>query len=209
MGGTDKLFADLCGKPLLYWSLLAFEQSPPIDEIIIVLNQSNLPIGRKLVEKEGFSRVTAIIHGGDRRQDSVQEGLKQVTGEIVLIHDGARPNITTTLIERVAAGTEKTGACIPVVQVTDTIKTENNGFVNKTLPREDLRAVQTPQAFQTSLIRMAYQRVTGDVTDDAQIIEIAGGKVSLTEGSYDNIKVTTPSDLELIQILIRKRGGVK
>lgn len=209
MEGTDKLFRQVCSKPLLYWSLLAFEKSPLIDEIVVVLNKTNLSAGRKLIFNEGFSKVKAMVYGGLRRQDSVLQGLKHASGSIVLVHDGARPMVSPELIQAVTAGAEKHGACIPAVAVTDTIKTELNGFASKTLPRTDLRSIQTPQAFKTSLLRMAYQNFTSEATDDAQVVEISGAKVSLTEGSYDNIKVTTPSDLELVRTLIRKRGGVK
>ncbi|MDD2251850.1 MAG: 2-C-methyl-D-erythritol 4-phosphate cytidylyltransferase [Dehalococcoidales bacterium] len=209
MGGADKLFRQACSKPLLYWSLLAFENSPLVDEIVVVLNKTNITPGRKMISKEGFCKVRAIVHGGMRRQDSVVHGLAHVSGRIVLIHDGARPMVSLDLIRAVAEGAQRHGACIPAVAVTDTIKTELNGFVSRTMPRTDLRAVQTPQAFSTELLRMAYQHFTSEATDDAQVVEISGAKVSLTEGSYDNIKVTTPSDLELVRTLIRKRGGVK
>ncbi len=209
MGGKDKLFARLNSKPLFYWSVLAFEKSAVVDEIIIVLNASNLPAGKRMAAEEGFSKVTAIINGGQRRQDSVQEGLNHVSGDFVLVHDGARPLVSSALIQSTAKKAGISGACIPVIGVSDTIKTAENGFVKETLPREDLRAVQTPQAFLTTLLREAYRKISCDVTDDAQAIELTGGKVSLTEGSYDNIKVTTPSDLELARILIRKQGGIK
>jgi 2-C-methyl-D-erythritol 4-phosphate cytidylyltransferase len=209
MGGSDKLFADVEGKPLIFWTIQAFAKTPVIDAIILVFSQSNLAIGKALAEKEQFYRVTQIVTGGERRQDSVIEGLKHVTGGIVLIHDGARPLVEPGLIERVAKGATSSDACIPAVIPADTIKTELNGYVKETLDRNDLRAVQTPQAFKTHLLKEAYASVTRNVTDDAQIAELAGIKVSLTDGSYDNIKVTTPSDLELVRILIRKRGGVK
>ena len=209
MEGCDKLFAHAFGKPLLYWSICAFEHTPLVDEIIIVLNQANLTAGRKLTEKEKFYRVRAIVPGGERRQDSVMEGLKSATGEIVLIHDGARPLVDSSLIERVARGALLTGACIPAIIPTDTIKTELDGFVKETLPRKALRAIQTPQAFESRLLQSAFRNADCEVTDDAQMAEMAGIKVSLTDGSYDNIKVTTPSDLELARILIRKRGGTK
>lgn len=209
MGGSDKLFTDVEGKPLIFWTIQAFENTPMINEIILVFNQSNLAIGKALIEKEQFSHVTQIVTGGERRQDSVVEGLKHITGGIVLIHDGARPLVEPGLIESIVKGAMSADACIPAVIPADTIKTELNGYVKETLNRNDLRAVQTPQAFRTQLLKEAYASLTCDVTDDAQIAELAGIKVSLTDGSYDNIKVTTPSDLELVRILIRKRGGVK
>lgn len=207
MAGADKMFSVLAGKPLLYWSILAFEQHPLVDEIVLVLNPANHARGTRLVKRAGFSKTLAIVTGGARRQDSVIRGLDNVTGSWVLVHDGARPLVDKNVITTTLQAVLTTGAAIPVVPVTDTIKTAAQDFIQNTLPRQELYAAQTPQAFRAAKLAEAYRRVEIEVTDDAQAIELTGGRVSLAPGSYDNIKVTTPGDLKLAGILLKQRGG--
>ncbi|MFH1015911.1 MAG: 2-C-methyl-D-erythritol 4-phosphate cytidylyltransferase, partial [Chloroflexota bacterium] len=146
--------------------------------------------------------------GGERRQDSVAAGLK-LTGKCdwVVIHDGARPFVTIDLIERGLEAAKETGAAIAAVPVTDTIKEAGeDSIVRQTLPRQNLWAVQTPQVFRIDIITEAYRRARGDVTDDAMLVEQMGHKVKVFMGSYDNIKITTPEDLALAEVLVKKYG---
>ncbi len=151
--------------------------------------------------------MTAVCLGGKRRQDSVAAGLRQ-TGDCdwVVIHDGARPLLTAGLINDGLKAAQETGAAIAAMPVKDTIKiADEDKSVRQTLSRESLWAIQTPQVFRREVILKAYQQTDDDVTDDAALVERAGGKVILYMGSYDNIKVTTPDDLTLAEVLIRKR----
>ena len=207
MGGDDKLFLNLNRKPVLYWSILAFEANSLVDEIVIVLKESNIARGRRLVNRAGFGKVTGLVLGGMRRRDSVSAGLEKAGQcSLVLIHDGARPLIGDELINLVLNTAALTGAAIPAVPVTDTIKTSRDGMVAETLPRNKLFAVQTPQAFDRIKLLQACRGYTQEVTDDAQLYEKFCGSVSLVPGTYDNIKITNPPDLELARILIKKRG---
>ncbi|MBN1369984.1 MAG: 2-C-methyl-D-erythritol 4-phosphate cytidylyltransferase [Dehalococcoidaceae bacterium] len=207
MGGGDKMFSVLAGKPLLHWSILAFQEHPLVDEIVLVLNSANHARGTRLAKRAGFDKITVIITGGARRQDSVIQGLDHVTGSWVLVHDGARPLVDENIITTTLQAAFTAGAAIPMVPVTDTIKTVGSGLVNKTLIRQNLYAAQTPQAFRTQELIKAYRQIDIELTDDSQAIELTGGRVSLAPGSYDNIKVTTPGDLKLAGILIKQRGG--
>jgi 2-C-methyl-D-erythritol 4-phosphate cytidylyltransferase len=209
MNGLDKLRAPLGGKPLLYRSLAAFQDSPLIDRIVLVVGRGNLVWSRELVAAEGLDKVAEICAGGERRQDSVAAGLARLHDcKWVLIHDGARPLVTADLIERGLRAVKTTVAAVAAVPVTDTIKvSDGDGNVRQTLSRQNLRAVQTPQVFRTEIIREAYHNAQEDVTDDASLVERMGRRVTVYMGSYDNIKVTTPDDLVLAEALWRRRNG--
>ena len=209
MGGADKIFAALAGKPLLAHVLQVFQETGAVDQVVVVLGEQSLEAGRRLVEEYGFSRVTAVCAGGARRQDSVAEGLRRLEGcEWVLIHDGARPCITPDVIERGLAEAAGTGAAIAAVPVKETVKTvDAGGTVRNTPPRGGMWLAQTPQVFRSDIIAEAYRRSHGDdVTDDASLVEAAGYQVKVYMGSYDNIKVTTPEDLALAEIILRRTG---
>ena len=205
MGGIDKMFASINGRPALARVLDAFQGCKKIDQIVVVMGAKNIEACRKLVKSEGWSKVKDIVPGGKRRQDSVAEGLKRVKdADWIVIHDGARPLVTSDLIERGLAAAKETGAAVAAVPVTDTIKTvKDDEIVDKTLSRQNLRAIQTPQVFRADIIKKAYQNATGDVTDDAALVEKAGYKVKLYMGSYANIKITTPDDLAVAEALLK------
>lgn len=207
MNRMDKVFADLCGKPLLAWAVEAFQNSRAIDEIVVVLGRDKLEHGRRVAIERGWSKVSNLCLGGPRRQDSVRQGLLRLSGcDLVLIHDGARPLVSSDIIERGLAEVGITGAAIAAVPVKDTIKfVSPDGFVRDTPPREGLWAVQTPQVFRLELILEAHEKVVEDVTDDAMMVEKAGQRVKVFLGSYENIKVTTPDDLALAGIILRNR----
>src|SRR4030042_532240 len=205
MGGIDKMFAPIAGRPVLARVIDTFQSCKAIDQIIVVMSSKNIEECRRLVALEGWTKVTDICLGGKQRQDSVAEGLKRLKyGDWVVIHDGARPLVTINLIERGLEAVKETGAAVAAVPVTDTIKVAGAGdIVRQTLPRPNLRAVQTPQVFRIDVIQNTYRHVFGDVTDDASLVEKAGYKVKLYPGSYDNIKITTPADLAMVEALVK------
>lgn len=208
MNGVDKIMAPLAGKPVLAWSIEALQQSPVINRIIVVNSQKNLEPVKCLVMDQKWSKVAEVCLGGQRRQDSVAAGLK-LLGEVewVLIHDGARPLISSDLIERGLAAARETGAAIAAVPVTDTIKlASDDRTVIETPPRSNLWSIQTPQVFRYGVIKEAYQEAQGDVTDDAALVEQTGNKVKLYLGSYDNIKITNPLDLKIAELMIKENG---
>lgn len=206
MEGIEKMFAPINGRPALARVLDTFQRCKKIDAIIVVTSAKNIDACRKLVKAEGWSKVKDVVVGGKRRQDSVAEGLKRAKdADWVVIHDGARPLVTIDLIERGLAAAKETGAAVAAVPVTDTIKEVQTGeIVHRTLSRENLRAIQTPQVFRRDIIEKAYQNAAGDVTDDAALVEKAGYQVKLYPGSYANIKITTPDDLAVAEALVKK-----
>jgi 2-C-methyl-D-erythritol 4-phosphate cytidylyltransferase len=208
MGGVDKVFALLGGKPVLARVIDAFEECKPIDQIVVALSKPNIERCRQLVAEQRWSKVTDVCAGGRRRQDSVVAGLSRLIHcHWVVIHDGARPLLTEDLISRGLTEAEETGAAAAAVPVTDTIKVAGDDrLVQQTPPRHNLWAVQTPQVFRFDIIAEAYHRAKQEVTDDATLVEQLGCRVKLYMGSYDNIKVTTPSDLVLAEVLWQKRG---
>ncbi len=208
MGGIDKIFVLLDGRPALSRVVDTFQKCNLIDQIVIVLNGQNLERGKRMVARNGWSKVVSVCSGGERRQDSVIVGLDRLSRcEWVVIHDGARPLVTDELIQCGLETAEETGAAISAVPVIDTIKVAGDDhIVQGTPPRKSLWAVQTPQVFRFDIIAEAYRQLKYEVTDDARAVEHLGGRVKLYMGSYDNIKITTPDDLALARILIRKYG---
>ena len=209
MGDVDKVFAPLLGRPLIAHTVAAFEECPQVGEIVLVLHRDNLERGRALAEAEGWRKVSRVCAGGERRQDSVKAGLDCLSPcRWVMVHDGARPCVTRDVLERCIEEAARAGAAIPTVPVNDTIKSVDvEGVVLKTVPRDELRAVQTPQVFSYDLPQKAYQGNLDDVTDDASLVERLGHKVRAFQGSPDNIKVTTRTDLLLAEAILRARGG--
>ena len=208
MGGLDKVFAPLGGKPILARVVDAFEECHSVHQVVVVVSKQNMEGCRQLAAEQGWSKVTGVCPGGERRQDSVAAGLSQLSNcDWVVIHDGARPLVTVDLIEQGLVEARETGAAVAAVPVTDTIKVAGDDkIVHQTPPRHNLWAVQTPQVFRLDIIAEAYRQAKGEVTDDASLVEQLGYKVKLYMGAYDNIKVTTPDDLALAELLWQKRG---
>jgi 2-C-methyl-D-erythritol 4-phosphate cytidylyltransferase len=208
MGGIDKVFATLDGEPLLATVIAVFQNCSSIDEIVVVLARRSLGQGRKLVKDYGWSKVIAICPGGQRRQDSVREGLRRLTDcEWVVIHDGARPCVNTDIIERGLIAARESGAAIAGVPVKDTIKiVSRRRFIQQTPARQSLWAAQTPQVFRYDLIQEAYHHADNEATDDATLVEQLGYKVEIYMGSYNNIKVTTPDDLAIAKLFLQNNG---
>ncbi len=207
MGGIDKMFIPLAGKAVLSRVAGIFEASPLVDRVVLVLNPGSLERGKRLLAEEKWQKVVDIVPGGSRRQDSVKAGLVRLEGcRWVVIHDGARPLLTAGLIEDGLKAAQETGAAACAVPVADTIKSaDKNGFVAATLERSALWAVQTPQVFDFDIIKQAYLGCGADVTDDAALVEKAGCRVKIYTGSHDNIKLTTPVDIDLAQVLLRRK----
>ena len=206
MDGTDKVFAPLGGRPVLARTVAAFAECSLVDRIVVVLSEQNIERGKQLMIEQGWPKVRDVCTGGWRRQDSVAAGLGRLSDcTWVIIHDGVRPLVTADLIQSGWEVAQETGAAIAAVPVTDTIKLAGDDrIVNQTPPRQNLWAVQTPQIFRMDMINEAYSRVDSDVTDDAALVEQLGYPVKIYMGSYDNIKITTPDDLALAEVLWRK-----
>ncbi|MCE5322674.1 2-C-methyl-D-erythritol 4-phosphate cytidylyltransferase [bacterium] len=198
---VNKVFAEIAGKPILAHTISVFESCEAIGEIIIVAGKNEIEAVGELVDRFGFGKVTHITEGGKERQDSVYRGLEKVTSEIVAIHDAARPMVTCDIISRSIDEAQRSGACIVAVPVIDTIKSVTpQCMVSDTIDRSNLYCIQTPQTFKIELIKKAYDQAYADgyyATDDSALVERIGEKVAIVQGSYDNIKITTPSDMEL------------
>ncbi len=205
MAGINKLFASLRGKPVLAWSVDTCHRCDLVRQIVLVLNDNDLARGERLRKQRDWVKVI-LCRGGARRQDSVGEGLRQLKDcDWVMIHDGARPFLTASLIEDGVKTVRETGAAVAAVPVRDTIKlTHSRNLIKETLKRERLWAAQTPQIFDFDIITRAYERLTTEVTDDSAAVERLGHKVKLYMGDYQNIKVTTPEDLTLARIIARE-----
>jgi len=179
MGGVDKVFALLGGKPALARVIDAFQRCSPIDQVVVVVSEQSLEQCRRLVAEQGWSKVTDVCAGGRRRQDSVVAGLGRLSHcHWVVIHDGARPLLTEDLIYRGLTEVKETGAAAAAVPVTDTIKVAGDDrLVQQTPPRHNLWAVQTPQVFRFDIIVEAYHQAIEDLTDDASLVEQLGYRV--------------------------------
>ncbi len=210
MDGVDKTFMDILGVPLLAYSLAAFEAAPSIESVVLVLRPSSMDSGNALVESHGFRKVRSIQAGGERRQDSVRNGVECLDNpEWVVVHDGARPCIEPDLIEGGIDEAIQRGSAVAAVPVTDTIKVRRcDGQVETTLDRDRLWAAQTPQIFSLQRLRDAFKQVNATVTDEAALMEQAGYPVHLYFGSYSNIKVTTREDAAIVQALLKQRQDV-
>jgi len=208
--GTNKPFQSLSGKPIIVWSLEILEAIVEVVEIIPVLKMEDMEYGLKIFEKYGISKIKRIAPGGKERQDSVYNGLKLIEDKncIVLIHDGVRPLIDRDLIERTIKELKDCDGVALGVPLKDTIKEAENGIIKKTLRRDSLWAIQTPQVFPYKNILTAYERAMKEgfySTDDAALIEKYGGKVKVIIGSYKNIKITAPEDLAIAEFLLTRK----
>jgi 2-C-methyl-D-erythritol 4-phosphate cytidylyltransferase len=208
MADVDKIMAPLLGRSLIAHSLRVFDECPLVARIVLVVSTGNIQACLRIVAEGGFRKVVKVRAGGERRQDSVRNGLEELTSsEWVIVHDGARPCLDAALIEAGLAEARETGAAAAAVPVTDTIKrTGSDRMVAETLDRDSLWAVQTPQIFRTEVLVAAHQQVTDDATDDASMVERCGRRVRLFMGSYDNIKVTTPEDMRMAEFIMRATG---
>ena len=207
MGGIDKVMAPLGGTPMIVRTARAFQDCEAIKEIVIVTRQDLiLPITGLC---QGMDKVKAVVVGGGSRQESVWLGLNALSKEVELaaVHDGARPLVSGALIDRVVRAAHSYGAAAPAIPVKDTIKVEQGGMIASTPDRATLRAVQTPQVFDFDLLRGALQKAEKDgaaVTDDCSAVERLGMNIRLVEGEERNLKVTTPLDLKIAEMLLEE-----
>ena len=207
MGGIDKVMALLKGEPMIVHTVRAFEVCDAIAEIVIVTRPDLiLPITNLC---KGFGKVTAVVAGGSSRQESVSLGMNALSDkcELAAIQDGARPLVTWQLIDRVVRAAHAYHSAIPVIPVKDTIKVCNSALVVSTPDRATLRAVQTPQVFDFDLLRGALKKAAEDgaeVTDDCSAVERLGMSVKTVEGDERNLKVTTPFDLKIAELLMEE-----
>ena len=208
MGGIDKVMAPLGGEPMIVKTVRAFQSCEAIAEIIIVTRQDLVAPIQELCRE--MDKVRAVVIGGASRQESVWLGLNAFSGKIQMaaVHDGARPLISWELIDRTVRAANSYGAAAPAIPVKDTIKVEGSGLVESTPDRSRLRAVQTPQVFDFDLLRGALQKAREDgaeVTDDCSAVERLGMKIRLVEGEERNLKVTTPLDLKIAELLLEEK----
>lgn len=208
---VQKQYIELCGKPVLYYALHTFQNSGVIDEIILVVGEGQEEYCRQnIVKKYGFTKVSKVVVGGAERYYSVWNGLQEVSEGYVFIHDGARPFVSGEMIARAYEEVQKYGACVVGMPVKDTIKiADEDGFSRETPNRKDVWMIQTPQVFETGLVKEAYEALLHEkeisATDDATAVEqMLGRRVKLVVGSYENIKITTPEDLKIAQALLCK-----
>lgn len=223
-----KQFMPVAGKPLIWYSLRAVEQSEIIDDCILVTGKEDIPyVQREIVDRYGFGKVTAVVAGGDERYESVANGLEYLAGcdgehrnrdGYVFIHDGARPFLTEDILCRIYAAVREHHACVAAMPSKDTVKiADEQGFAAATPDRRQVWNIQTPQAFDAALALTAYRRLREElpaltaggiaVTDDAMVIELlTDTRVKLAEGSYRNMKVTTPEDICIAEALLASAG---
>lgn len=216
-----KQYLPLGGRPLIWYALHAIEESSVIDDCILVACQEDILNGyvrEEIVERFGFHKVASIVPGGAERYDSVYNALQAIketgTAGYVFIHDGARPFLTEEILERCLAEVEKTGACVAGMPVKDTIKiADEDCYARQTPDRNTLWQIQTPQVFERVLITQAYEKLMQEkehlaaagvkITDDAGVVELLMDRpVKLVEGSYRNIKVTTPEDIAVAEAFL-------
>ncbi len=207
MEGTDKIMADLCGKPVIYHTAKAFQECDAIREIVIVTREDLLMAVMDACA--GFSKVTAVVVGGKDRAESVNNGLNALSKKVKVaaIHDGARPLIDWQTIDRAVRAGSTYGAAAPAVPVKDTVKVVAGGIVKETPDRSALQAVQTPQVFDFDLIRGALVKAQEDeikLTDDCSAVEHMGMSVKIVKGEERNIKITTPTDLLIARALMEE-----
>ena len=207
MGGIDKVMAPLGGEPMIVRTVRTFQQCDAIREIVIVTRQDLLVPIMDLCH--GFDKVQAVITGGDSRDDSVRKGLAALSkkAKLVAVQDGARPLVSWQVVDRAVRAANSYGAAAPAVPVKDTIKVVRGGIVAATPDRSALQAVQTPQVFDIDLLSGALAKAKQDgaaITDDCSAVERLGMSVKIVEGDERNIKVTTPMDLKIAQMLLEE-----
>ena len=212
MEGQDKLFVYLSGIPVLARSLQALDQCDLIDEIVVATRQESILKVSDLCRDYGIQKPLKIVEGGATRAESVLKAALQASADadFFAVHDGARPLVEQTTIKAVIECAYRCAAAAPAAAVKDTIKIAYDGVVDRTPDRAALFAVQTPQVFDASLLKAALQSAIeqgADITDDCNAVERLGKKVYLVEGSYENLKITTPVDLALAEKILEVRGG--
>ncbi|RDZ08615.1 2-C-methyl-D-erythritol 4-phosphate cytidylyltransferase [Priestia megaterium] len=211
--GRNKQFLTIQNVPLIIHTLQKFEQDPWCSGIVLVVNEKEVEIFEELLTEYPIQKVQSLTVGGDERQHSVYNGLKSLKqAQMVLIHDGARPFVQQNTIHELVEKAASDKAAVLAVPVKDTIKRVEHGTVIETVERSSLWAIQTPQAFLFDVVMDAHEKAKTNEylgTDDASLVEKAGQKVSIVEGNYDNIKLTTPEDLLYAEAILTKLNTAK
>ena len=207
MGGIDKVMAELHGEPMIKRTVREFQNCDAISEIVVVTRPDLILPIRNLCE--GMDKVKAVVAGGSSRQESVGMGLNALSSSVKLaaVHDGARPLVTWQVIDRAIRAANTYGAAAPGIPVKDTIKVVNGGVVTTTPDRSQLQAIQTPQVFDLDLLKAALQKAEQDgtpITDDCSAVEHMGMSVKIVEGDEKNIKITTPMDLKIAELILEE-----
>ena len=208
MQGTDKTLADVGGEPLISRTLDVFEECSAVGWMVLIIAEKNLDAIGELNRRKHWGKLADVCIGGERRQDSVRIGLAALPDcDWVVVHDGARPFVTGSIIEEGLRAAAATGAAIAVVPAIDTVKrVTEDGQVAETLDRRELVMAQTPQVFRRTLLERAHADTDEDVTDDAAMVERIGVEVRVFMGSHRNSKVTTPDDLSLARAIFAESG---
>lgn len=208
--GKNKILMPVLGREIILYTLKAFSENERIAEIVLVTGEEDLTVCADLVNTHGLFKVKKIISGGSTRQESVRLGLECIDCDIVCIHDGARCLISERLINDTAAAAAKYGAAAPGVKSKDTLKTvDGDGFISATVDREKTVMIQTPQVFRKNEISECHKKAAEQgisVTDDCALAELYGIKVKITEGEYENLKITTPEDVLTAERILKERG---
>ena len=210
MGGINKQFLELDGTPVIAHSISAFQKCEYVDEIVIVTRESDIEEIKNLINKYSFTKVSSVVCGGETRQLSVFNGIIKTSNDaqIVAIHDGARPLVTVKVIEETIKAAAEYGAAATGVKVKDTVKVvDDNDNIIDTPDRAYMRFIQTPQVFDKKLYLDAVASVENskDFTDDCKLLEAYGKTVKFVDGDYENIKITTPEDIELAENYLKRR----
>ncbi|MCK4573299.1 MAG: 2-C-methyl-D-erythritol 4-phosphate cytidylyltransferase [candidate division Zixibacteria bacterium] len=212
-GDVPKQFREVCGRPVLSWTISRFEAAESIDDIVLVVAEEFLlHATQAVVDPCGFAKVSKIVIGGETRRESVLNGLKAlpISTKLVAIHDGARPLVSPEDIDRVVDAAASERAAILAVKAVDTVKRARQGFILSTLERDSLYLAQTPQVFQYDLIMEAHNQIDDienqQITDDASLVEARGFKVRIIEPSTLNFKVTTADDLHLAESVLNRES---
>ncbi len=212
-GGLPKQFIRLAGKEVIVRAIAPFSSCAAVREIVVVVPLRHVAAMRRIIRREGLARVSAVVPGGRERQESVRKGLQAFSSppSIVLVHDAVRPLVTGAIINRVIRGARRHGAAVAGVSLTDTVKlVEHGGNVSRTLRRDSLRAVQTPQGFRFDLLVRAHAKAAKDGflgTDDAALLERIHIPVRVVPGDPRNIKITTRGDLRVAGLFLGERKG--
>ncbi len=207
--GMDKAFLSLGPKPVLAYSIMAFEACHAIDRIVLVVRKDQVDAAKSMCRIYGISKLTAVISGGARRQDSVKNGMDAMDPDttIVAVHDGARPLVTPELIEETVKSAQRHGSGVAACKMIDTVKyVEKSQVVDHTIDRSKLWLAQTPQTFKYTILRKAFEKLAADgatCTDESSAVEALGEPVRLVEWTHPNFKITTPADLPVAAALLR------
>ncbi len=208
--GRKKQFLSLMGKPILFWTLKAFEECSVVDCLVLVVNAEEMNRAVEMIQEENFKKIVAVVEGGRRRQDSVAKGFEALPEgvEIVVVHDGARPLVKPDIIARAVEDLGVYDGLVVAVPAVDTLKEVSDGLIVRTLDRRFIWQAQTPQVFKKKVLNGVFQVMKKErieFTDEAAAVEALGYRVAVTLGDYANFKITTPFDLVLAEAILKER----